>query len=271
MSRSLLPFVLILPLGFGSSACGDGSGGDDDTDTFISGSGVSGVTSAETGDASGTSGSSSGTDGSTSASDTSSSMTDTGTSATDGGETGTATDTGQDPVPTCQMPCSTVADCVQAGTEGSAYDQDNYQCTDGVCEYLGCYSDAECSALGDYVCGDASFGVPFCVAACTVAADCTSTAGPAYDADNYSCENGGCVYTGCTSDAECDASVSGTVCVDLGAGYPTCVGSCETAADCDLGQLAYDADNYACVSGHCEYTGCNSDAECMQFSGLVCV
>ena len=79
------------------------------------------------------------------------------------------------------------------------------------------------------------------------------------------------MHTGCNSNMECDSAVPGTVCVDLGIGYGSCVSACSSANDCGQGQLAYDADNYECVSGHCEYTGCNSDAECMEFTNLICV
>lgn len=43
-----------------------------------------------------------------------------------------------------------------------------------------------------------------------------------------------------------------------------CQVTCAVAADCSLGSPAYDADNYKCVGGACQYKGCNSDAECAQ-------
>jgi hypothetical protein len=245
-------------------ACGESSGDGDGTDTIISSGGITSTSSAETGDSSAT------TDGSAGTTDGSAGTT-TDTSDSDTAASDTTGDTGDDPVPTCQIPCSSVADCVQAGTEGSAYDEDNYACSEGHCQYLGCNSDTECAALGNYVCDEGALGVPICVVACTTATDCDLGSGPAYDADNYSFDNGGCVYSGCNSDAECEGSVAGTVCTDFGSGVSVCASSCTTPEDCSAGQLAYDADNYDCVSGHCEYTGCNSDAECMEFSNLVCV
>ncbi len=49
-----------------------------------------------------------------------------------------------------------------------------------------------------------------------------------------------------------------------------CRAGCTTAADCVQGGgtlTAYDADNYACESGVCRYTGCRSDTECLAMPG----
>lgn len=267
-----LALLLALPL-----ACGEGSGDDGGSDTLISTTGVSTSPSGSTGSSDETAGVTTDTqstsdDASTSASTDSQSTTDT--TSTDGTTTDTTdsdtTDTGADPVPLCQIPCASLADCVQPGAS-APYDDDNYECTnEGYCLYTGCNSDSECAALGNYVCADMGSG-NYCATACTAPADCDLGGGPAYDGDNYDCDAGACIYAGCNSDAECDASVAGTICVDLGAGVMTCATACSTATDCDQGQLAYDADNYECVSGHCEYLGCNSDAECMEFTNLICV
>jgi hypothetical protein len=101
-----------------------------------------------------------------------------------------------------------VADCVVAAPD---YDADNYACEGGVCRYTGCTGDAECAQKGAYVCRDTAAlllpgldGVPTCVVACQAAADCAMpSAGAAFDADNYACIEGGCVWTGCNSTAEC--------------------------------------------------------------------
>jgi len=68
--------------------------------------------------------------------------------------------------------------------------------------YTGCNSDAECQSLGKYVCRDFS-GLSICALSCITTADCDYGGGAAYDADNYKCDAGACVYTGCNSDAEC--------------------------------------------------------------------
>jgi len=44
-------------------------------------------------------------------------------------------------VPYCRQLCATPADCSQ---NLPAFDQDNYNCLDGLCVYLGCRSDEEC-------------------------------------------------------------------------------------------------------------------------------
>jgi len=43
-----------------------------------------------------------------------------------------------------------------------------------------------------------------CFAECVTPADCSQNV-PSMDADNYASEEGGCRYTGCNSDAECQA------------------------------------------------------------------
>ncbi len=99
---------------------------------------------------------------------------------------------------TCVQSCSVPADC----SNGFAYmDEDNYACEAGSCVYLGCNSDAECTEIGDYVCHSTG-GFSSCLASCQASADCAMDALYA-DADNYSCEDNACVYTGCNSDAEC--------------------------------------------------------------------
>jgi len=180
---------------------------------------------------------------------------------------------GSEPVtpPYCAESCQTAVDCSQGGA-GSAFDGDNYACNSGLCEYTGCSSDAECTVTfmsQDYVCKSFGAGiVTTCVKKCQVSADCSQgAAGSAFDADNYTCTNGGCEYAGCKTDAECEVTFSGQayVCKASGAlSVAVCAKSCQTAADCSQGGTgsAFDGDNYTCTSGGCEYTGCNSDGEC---------
>jgi hypothetical protein len=178
----------------------------------------------------------------------------------------------------CQQRCDSVKDCVGPGP---TVDEDNFSCVgDGAtphCVYGGCNDDAECMTLGDYVCRDGAAPptmlapVPACVRACKVPGDCDLGGGVAYDADNYACPDGGCVYTGCNNDTEC-ASLGNYVCRDLGTGISFCQIACETAADCDLGAgAAYDADNYECTDGVCHYISCYSTAECQTVGDYVCV
>ncbi len=107
----------------------------------------------------------------------------------------------------CVYYCSTPSDC-DLGI--SLYDTDNYECDGGYCNWTGCNSTSECQDAmqnTDYVCG-AMAGVPYdmCVLSCSSPSDCATGAGPAYDSDNYECEDSICVYSGCNSDDECQQS-----------------------------------------------------------------
>lgn len=105
--------------------------------------------------------------------------------------------------------------------------------------------------------------VAFCVLGCAAEPDCT-TASPAFDDDNYTCEAGSCRYTGCVDDAECEATFASAdyACRDPGTGVRSCLEGCASSADCGSATLAFDADNYSCDSGICRYLGCNDDSEC---------
>ena len=128
--------------------------------------------------------------------------------------------------------------------------------------------DGDGDATGD---GDGDLDFPICLPACTTVADCTAGTLPAYDADNYSCDAGGCVYNGCNNDQECADSSSGVCRPSSGQGVSYCTPTCATAADCDLGTPAYDADNYSCDAGACVFTGCNTDQECAASNvGTIC-
>lgn len=169
----------------------------------------------------------------------------------------------------CQKPCSTVADCV---LQSGAFDEDNYSCNGGVCVWSGCNNDSECSDVGSgFLCREpGNTGLATCLSPCSTAKDCDLGL-PSADEDNYTCDSGACVFTGCTDDAECQTLEANYVCRDIGAGFPTCVMSCATAADCDSPFLAYDADNYLCTDGVCIYSGCKNDAECMDGGqDLIC-
>lgn len=108
--------------------------------------------------------------------------------------------------------------------------------------------------------------LPVCVLGCTVAADCaTGAAGSITDADNYTCDDGVCAWRGCLSTQECQATFSSPdyVCEQaFGAATPTCWPTCDTAGDCALASVLYDADNYECSGNKCHWTGCNSTTEC---------
>lgn len=116
----------------------------------------------------------------------------------------------------CVMTCSAPADCASS----AAFDADNYACEGGTCRYLGCNTDDECAgSFGSsaYVCRAVmppDVGVPIptaamnCVLGCASPSDCATSA--AFDADNYACTGGACVYEGCNTDDECASTFSGT-------------------------------------------------------------
>ncbi|MBI4816773.1 MAG: hypothetical protein HY791_10975 [Deltaproteobacteria bacterium] len=121
-------------------------------------------------------------------------------------------------------------------------------------------SDARADDSGVSDAGGAA--IPFCVRGCSTAADCSSGS-PAYDADNYECQTGVCVYSGCRSDDECRQSFASSAFVCRPSGSTSfCVESCSTAADCATTSAAYDEDNYECRNQSCVYLGCHDDVEC---------
>jgi hypothetical protein len=116
----------------------------------------------------------------------------------------------------CVETCAGPSDC---GSGLAAFDADNYTCGGGTCTYTGCRDDAECASTFSsdrYVCREArlpSTGLPIpmatrnCVMRCTSASEC-ATSSAAFDADNYECIEGACVYAGCNGDAECESAFS---------------------------------------------------------------
>ena len=77
-------------------------------------------------------------------------------------------------------------------------------CESGSCIETGCTSDRECKAVlddGSALCRENQCRVP-----CQRDAQCVM--GTGYD--HYACSNGLCEYVGCSSDAECRASVFGS-------------------------------------------------------------
>ena len=82
----------------------------------------------------------------------------------------------------------------------------------GRCENLGCKTTAECTATfgsQNFVCEQVS-GETYraCYQTCKAAADCVAPNAPSlFDADNYACDQGRCVETGCNTTAECTSSL----------------------------------------------------------------
>ena len=181
----------------------------------------------------------------------------------------------------CVMGCSTASDCVPAGANAIT-DADNYKCEDGKCVYLGCLSDDECdeiygavtAATGRvYRCNkNGAYGYPECTPVCSNAADCNlygdGSTQYAYDLDNYKCESGFCVFTGCNSDAECETTtMSGDYkCQPQeyeGKTLKICALSCKSAADC--ANSVYPEEFYECRNSQCVTKNCESDEWCQTY------
>ncbi|MEC7985447.1 MAG: hypothetical protein VX278_09800 [Myxococcota bacterium] len=100
----------------------------------------------------------------------------------------------------CLQTCTTPTDC---GTGYLYMDEDNYLCENGACVYQGCNDDAECAELGYYTCyAGEGYTVPACLESCERELDCSMGASYA-DEDNYTCQDGACLYSGCNDDSEC--------------------------------------------------------------------
>jgi hypothetical protein len=105
------------------------------------------------------------------------------------------------PFPNCWPTCATAADCA---ITGPLYDADNYDCDAGKCRWTGCNSTSECTTglmNPDYTCYQGG-----CWPTCSTAADCALMS-TLHDVDNYDCEGGRCVWTGCNSTAECTGAL----------------------------------------------------------------
>jgi hypothetical protein len=117
-------------------------------------------------------------------------------------------------VPTCWQTCDLAADCASPGGN-VVFDADNYECTGGLCQWTGCNSNAECAAgiPSAPICAVPPHGqvIPTCLQACDTPADCASPSAP-FDADNYACDGGACIYEGCNSTAECASIDPDLVC-----------------------------------------------------------
>lgn len=120
------------------------------------------------------------------------------------------------------------------------------------------------SASGGGTSTGGAAAVARCLTDCETNATCGSDTG-AYQSSNYACNGGACEYQGCKTDAECEASFGDPLFIcgnDPLYLLPSCLKSCQTAADCGLDDGAYAAANYTCDGGECHYQGCKTDAEC---------
>ena len=166
----------------------------------------------------------------------------------------------------CRPVCETSSDC---GVEGSpTFGADNYICDGGACIYVGCSEDAECQQ--DYgqgwVCHVSPMG-PACEQTCQEANDCATPESILYNAENFACVSGVCLWQGCISDRECQSLEAGQDrCLEPEhnpySTRPTCVPACETASDCFTVDQQYGGSNYECVGGGCVWHGCRETDAC---------
>ena len=116
--------------------------------------------------------------------------------------------------------------------------------------------------------GSAHGHVPACTPSCTRAADCGTPGDPLYDSSHFTCNAGACVWQGCRAASECKAEAhGGSFACQVAAGdtVPSCVPACRKASDCVApgNTIAMgDASHFICNAGACQWTGCQSTAEC---------
>jgi hypothetical protein len=112
---------------------------------------------------------------------------------------------------------------------------------------------------------DAATPAPFpsCWHSCGTPDDCATAGAPSLSASHWSCD-GVCHYLGCQSVADCPTSGGQSyVCVSAPGSIPACIPACATPSDCvTAGVPIFQAANYACRAGLCQWTGCLSDQEC---------
>lgn len=108
----------------------------------------------------------------------------------------------------CEPTCSTASDCsayrdAYGDTTEYPYDNDNYECRNGLCVYTGCNSDAECEKISsEYAqmkCIQPDYyqnGIRICSTYCSDDSDCGET-------DRYECVNYQCVAKECPDTEWC--------------------------------------------------------------------
>lgn len=196
--------------------------------------------------------------------------TGTGNGNSDTGNTGDTADTGN------TGDTGDTGDTADTGDTGDTADTGNTGDTANTGDTGDTGNTGNTGNTGDT--GDTGPHGAFCAQKCSSSANCVSGSVTAInDADNYKCDNGACVYTGCNNDGECAEVYSGTgknyKCNKNGSyGYSECTPECTTSDDCHYyaqgsTENPFDSDNYECLSGLCVYKGCNNDSECSTIYG----
>ena len=154
-----------------------------------------------------------------------------------------------DEVLECSTPCASDAECAE-DPSGAL----EIACVSGWCVASPkfCASANDCAAPYD----TCKTSTGQCQLSCSEVATCET----AFPGVPVACEGAVCVPLGCSGDADCGAD---QVCTNNGA----CVARCSNAADCALGGLLFEADNFMCDGDECVYLGCRTDDECVQATG----
>ena len=166
----------------------------------------------------------------------------------------------------CAAKCTTVSDCTSM--DAVLMGEDNYECSNGFCKYLGCVKDEECAEEygSAYIrCNqDSGEFVAQCTTPCSKPADCVGENVPLFlDEDNWECPETGlsaglCRYKGCVSHDECGDRGCYE---DSRLPTPHCLYGCETNQDCtNLGEL------YICEEEHC-VDRCKTNEDCQSAFG----
>jgi len=104
----------------------------------------------------------------------------------------------------------------------------------------------------------------YCTPTCETPIDCcmgepTCEAGLGTYPYNYGCDDGTCIFGGCTSDEDCTFGgvLEGYICVEND-GFDACIPACDNDQDCEDQFLT----GWVCNGTYCEQPSCSSDEEC---------
>jgi hypothetical protein len=197
----------------------------------------------------------------------------------------TEDETPAEPYKACAVTCTATTDCCLT-TAGCGTYPDKWTCGD-YCTAAGCESDPECVTWAtarslpgaeNYSCRSPSGGgTPRCVPACSSPADCCASGTCDAYPNRWVCESGACFLSGCLNNEECVTwatnqalhAAASYVCINvLGDGVDVCAQGCTTAADCCAPEHApCDTlpNHFGCNDGVC-MLACSTDTECQTYA-----